>query len=291
MNENGPETLERLLRDLPVGPAPIEEMLVTGRARKTRRRRLSIAGVAAVAVLAVGGGAVAAQQAGGADERDRSKVFADDPGQTNPEVSDALGSDPRQVGIGQVAVSVPGAWSSQDPLAVCETTLSGAVIFPSTLFCNPPQVSSLAIRPEGLSNEDLYGWLDTYMVDGSEVTITPVECEDSNTGVTCTQQFGFEGLDAWFTATVHQDDGGRATLDAIRESLTVLPESQTTVPPVRARSAAAVGDAIRAAGLEAATVEEDCPPNAHCILGVTGISPSAGTVVERGSQVVVSVLR
>lgn len=53
--------LDKLLNDVPVGPAPLETLLFEGRAARRRRRGMIFGGAALAAVLVGGGGMVAAQ--------------------------------------------------------------------------------------------------------------------------------------------------------------------------------------------------------------------------------------
>lgn len=57
MNDETPEAFNRMLDDLPVGQAPIEELVTVGRAARHRRQRTIVGGVVAAAVLVVGGAA------------------------------------------------------------------------------------------------------------------------------------------------------------------------------------------------------------------------------------------
>lgn len=54
-------TLDRLMGDVPIGPAPIDALLIAGRRAKHRRRRALIGGVAVATALVLGGGALTTQ--------------------------------------------------------------------------------------------------------------------------------------------------------------------------------------------------------------------------------------
>lgn len=61
MTDQAPTTIDRLLDGVPVGHAPISDLLHAGHAVKRRRRRVLIGSTAAATVLVVGGGFLAAQ--------------------------------------------------------------------------------------------------------------------------------------------------------------------------------------------------------------------------------------
>lgn len=80
MNDKTPTALDRLLDQVPVGQAPIGDLLVAGHAAKRRQRRTLIAGVAAATVLILGGGTIATQALGKGDNdghADESELTGD----------------------------------------------------------------------------------------------------------------------------------------------------------------------------------------------------------------------
>jgi hypothetical protein len=61
MNDKAPTALDHLLDQVPVGQAPIGDLLAAGHVAKRRQRRTLIGGVAAATVLILGGGTIATQ--------------------------------------------------------------------------------------------------------------------------------------------------------------------------------------------------------------------------------------
>lgn len=61
MTDQTRSTLDRLMGDVPIGPAPIDTLLTAGRRAKRRRRRAFVSGVASATALVLGGGALATQ--------------------------------------------------------------------------------------------------------------------------------------------------------------------------------------------------------------------------------------
>src|SRR6476660_6171161 len=98
MTHQTPDALDRLWEDIPTGQPPIADLLATGRAATRRRRRATIAGVAAATLLILGAGILGAQAFG--DHRDPSGL-----------VADGTGADTRLVGLGHVAIAVPASWA------------------------------------------------------------------------------------------------------------------------------------------------------------------------------------
>ncbi len=59
MNDRSPDTLDRLLNDVPIGPAPMTDLLLGGRTAERRRRRIAVSGaLAGIVVLCVAVGLV-----------------------------------------------------------------------------------------------------------------------------------------------------------------------------------------------------------------------------------------
>jgi len=59
MSDPTRNTLDRLMDDIPITPAPIETLLTAGRAARRRKRRTLIGGAAVATALVLGGGALA----------------------------------------------------------------------------------------------------------------------------------------------------------------------------------------------------------------------------------------
>lgn len=68
MNDKTPTALDRLLDQVPVGQAPIGDLLTAGHTAKRRQRRTLISGVAAATVLVIGGGTIVTGALGNGDD-------------------------------------------------------------------------------------------------------------------------------------------------------------------------------------------------------------------------------
>lgn len=80
MTDKTTAALDRLLDQVPVGQAPIGDLLSAGHAAKRRQRRTLISAVAAATVLVLGGGTIATQALGNGDDSghtNESKLTAD----------------------------------------------------------------------------------------------------------------------------------------------------------------------------------------------------------------------
>ena len=291
MTQKTPEALDRLWEDIPTGQAPIGDLLTAGHAARRRNRRTALAGVTAMTALIVGSGFLAS-----------SALSDGNPGTVSHEPPVAIDNpDPgvpagaRLVGIGQVVVAVPSGWSSND--ASCNTPVHDTYFFPYSQDCaltSRPEVASVAITSGSFTETGTFlGRLDPDgEAGGHEVQASNAVCETIPNGP-CRQTFGIADLNAYFTVTIpHDNDQDTlAQIAAIRASLAVLPDDQTTVPFTPDSDEADVTRVLEAAGLSVTVKHSTCPPTADCAAqGVVDINPSVGTAVPAGTTVTVTVL-
>lgn len=285
------------LDSMPVGSAPIGDLLRGGKATARRRRNTLLTGVVAATLLVIGGGTVVAQSITNTDsERGDDSLIADE--------SDPGGEgETRFVGIGGAYVAVPASWRSND--ASCNTPIRDTYYFPYPQDCqsaSAPRVSSLAMAANGpqAAGVELEGILrPDGELDGHEVLASPVLCGQSLPSV-CAQTFAVPDMNAYFHVEVPTDDGGNEVVRSIRQSLALLDTDETVVPFGAVQGAAGkivpfgseakVVAALNAAGFSVDVERTDCPDSASCVSGVTGIEPAVGTVVPAGSNVTVTVL-
>lgn len=285
MNDKTPTTLDRLLNDIPVGNPPIGDLLAAGHAAKRRQRRTVIAGTVAATVLIIGGGAVATQVVNPTSDTNHQNMTA----------AQALDSPPgtRLVGLGRVVVAVPDGWAAN--YASCNTPIRDTYYFPYPQDCQSgihPDVSSIAISTTENAEAtpvvfDLQrdGTVDGYDVRSSGLICTPGQ------GESCYETFGIPDLDTWFTVRVPRSDNATDTIEAIRDSLRVLPEDYTTVPFIPYGTEQQVTTAMREAGLTTEIEYTTCPATADCVTGVSDITPAVGTALPADSTVTITVLR
>lgn len=283
MNDPTPTLLARL-DGLALGAPPVDTLLTAGQVARRRRRRTAVAGTVAVTVLVIGGGAVAGQLVGIADESTREDVAT----------ADALEppAGTRLVGLGRVAVAVPDDWDAN--AASCNTPLRDTYYFPHPQDCQSavqPEVSSIAISTgqDAGTTPLLPDIQRDGTVGGHDVLSSGVICTPQR-GEPCFEVFGIRDLDVWFTVRVPRGESAADTIEAIRDSLTVLPGGYTTVPFVPYGTEAQVAEATEEAGLSVDVEYIDCPDTGLCVDGVSDISPAVGTALTTGSTVTVTVI-
>jgi hypothetical protein len=279
-----PSTLDRLWDDIPTGHAPIDHLLTSGRAARRRRHRTVVAGAVAKVAVVLGAGVIGTQALNSGAGRGDDLVAAPAPAT-------------RLVGTGQAAVAIPAGWA--DGAASCNSPVKDTAFFPWPQDCIGPDryVSSVAITTQdpqtGRLVDDVH--LDRHpdgQVAGHEVVASAPDCPVGQ-GESCQQVFGIPDLDAYFTVTIPEDvEGGAISqIDAIRHSLTVLPDDQTAVPFVTPGGLVSqMREAMEAAGLAVVVHRMTCGPTDSCMSGVVGTTPAAGTVVATGSTVTINVM-
>lgn len=291
-------TLDRLWDDVPVGAPPLDALVRGGRAMR-RRARLRVAGGAAALTLAVvAGSTVAANTAfDGADPRPDGEV---------PAAVDAppAPAGQRLVGVGRVVVAVPADWGTNE-LDGCGSPEEPTVWFPVEntpldCFTFPHGVASVqfttldtdegrqAARHATTSTE----------VDGVEVRRGVFECPP-----TADCLFSPDAAPGYVVVpredvviTLFGPERAQDLLDAIADSVQILPAGYTTVPFVEGNNLAAWKTAIAEAGLvpdgalpeceDVVTPEADAFTNASCEADPRiRTEPAPGSVAAVGSTV------
>ena len=228
---------------------------------------------------------------------------------------ESIGSAPegtRWVGMNGVVVAVPDWWTTGETR--CNTPLKDTVYFDdaATVDCQDPvpesaarQVSALAI----LHGTSGYGEFKTRdmdevaEVDGHEVMALG-SCERWFPGV-CRRLFAVPDEGVVFAVTIA--DPGDGDYEAIRDSVRVLPDSQTTVP-VQAGDwgTPSWGDepgmverfarSVHEAGLRAEVVEEEIPEDSQGMVAdmprgsFLASDPEPGSVIDSGGTVRITVM-
>lgn len=246
--------------------------------------RLRMAAVALMALLPLGACSANSDPARVAVSP-TSTPTAEPTGETPPVVAPPAGT--RWQGINGVVVAVPKSWdTTTDP---CGWADGGAVRFlgPMSLTMRCPLVgtagsvlqvasSDLAVLPpvRTLQNRTRPG--------GVEVRYGSVRCRASSVGP-CTLTFAVPSADATFQIS-YRGPNPVAFVERLRDSVTRLRSGSTTVPVVVYGSS--VTDAmtqLSRAGLVVSSPDVNFP---HY---VTGTRPAAGTVVEEGATVELTV--
>lgn len=217
-----PVVIERFL-DEPVAAPSLHEVRAAGATAVRRRRRRGLVGGSVAVVLLIGG--VALGQTALRGDGDRADDLAVPP-------VDALVEPPpgmRWVGIGRVAVAAPAAWS--DGAIRCGQPTEDTVYFPSDGDIERCGVlgrhSSLEISDEPLLPPNDPNVATEGLVDGHEVQ-TARGCLHAIDGP-CFAYIGVPDLDAYFRVNVYALNA-EARVQAIVDSLIVLPEEQPVIP-------------------------------------------------------------
>ena len=236
------------------------------------------------------------------------------PAHGEPEPSGELPLPPdgtRWVGFGRVVVAVPEWWSTGETrcLAPVETT----VYFDlgATADCPDPvppavtqEVSALAVLDgrRGYGEHLLADMTPVAEVAGRQV-LEREDCERWFEGV-CRRVFAVPTEGVVFAVTIN--DAADGDYEAIRDSLRILPDGQTTVPLATAdgwtpswgaspRTVDAVVRALEAAGLRPDVTTAERTRRSDVLIAdlpegsLLGIEPSLGSVIEDGGTVTVTV--
>lgn len=218
----------------------------------------------------------------------------------------------RWVGMNGVVVAVPDWWSTGE--TQCATPVEDTVYFDSGAIvdCADPvpdtlarEVSSLAILDgtRGIGEWKVGEMEPVAEVDGREV-VELEKCDYWFEGV-CRRMFAVPDEGVVFAVSIA--DRGDADYEAIRDSVRILPDGETTVP-LRAADWGTPGwgaepdyvtrlvRAVREAGLEAEIVEERIPKDSPGMVAdlpagsYLGSDPELGSVVDKGATVRISVM-
>jgi hypothetical protein len=259
-------------------PVPPTSRLIAGgqRIRRRRQRLLGVGGLAAVASLIVGAGAL---WFSGSDNS------ADNLASHTPSAT-------RLVGIGRVVVAVPASWSTND--ASCNQPNADTVFFPFPQDCiglPRPGVSSLAIsdvawREVGFVKEDLHPGRP---VDGLHVRESDLSCVVD----ACSQSVAVPSDHAYFRIQV-AGQGAEAVAHAIRDSLRVLPQDRVTVPfDSASRFVGYTGDQasqfLQAHGLNVTVVTVTASD--HASGSLVAMDPQPGSVLPSNAVVTLTVAK
>lgn len=269
------ELLRKGIDDIRVGPPPTDQLVSRGGRPAWLRHGLpAFATAMAVAIVLVGVFSLRLFSAG-TDQ-------AADPPKGNASQAPAA---TRLVGMGSVAVAVPEDWATND--LHCETPMSDTVVFRSegTRLCSvvpAPVVSSLEIVATW--SDWAQPWLRQAQPAG-EVDGVPVErvATRSTPSGTAIGALVIKSEDVVFSVT----SPDASTVDAILDSLVVLPESYVTVPYDPNGPTASTRQRMLDAGLEVKVQEEHRPGLSAGVLLDT--EPELGSVVPVGSTVTLMV--
>lgn len=292
------ELMERLGDRTPVGPPPLGAIF--DGARCSSRRRLAVVGVAAAAVLAVVGGTALTVGLGGS---------GDGPGKSDDVVApDERFTPPpgtRLVGIGHVAVAVPETWPLNK--ARCGTPVTDTVILEigtarSCLVTHAP-ASDVVDLSRGMAQEFDASRAESVDVDGRSVLRSPLQCvtsphaeravPQSGNPELCSTRMYFPDADV----TVWLSSSRAQAHERVREMLTWVGwlDDRVAVPSwlfFANQHQEKSGQAIRGAlselglGVQMLTVSRPGMPAGFLL----GTDPEAGTMLEPGSVVAVTVV-
>lgn len=285
MTEPGvlPDVIERFL-DEPVAPPDVAALRVAGRVA-ARRRRLGL-GASAAVLLIVGGGLAAALTYDG----DRLERTPDPTSESTAMTDPPPGT--RWVGIGRVVIAVPADWS--DGETWCNQPTADTVYFPTDASRSCKIVgpySSLAISDHPFDGPTVAEATPDGQVGGHDVEVTGHNCAEPNP-MTCSLDIAVPALEAYFRLTLHGANVYE-DLEAMRGTITVLPDDQVAMPDVpllvsRRSQYAETIVALELAGLEPVVQDYGCMRSIVCA-DRTGVEPPPGHVVPVGTRITVTV--
>lgn len=287
------ELMERLGDRTPVGPPPLSA--IRDDARRSSRRRLVVAGLAAA--VAVAGGTALVTGLGGTGEGpgERADVFAPDGSFVPPDGT-------RAVGLGHVVVTVPEVWGTNE--VRCGAPVRDTVVlhapFEQCLVTHAPATDTVELHEGPLESLDVEPG-EPVEVDGHDAEATPVECRMPEAGEpapnvpgeVCTSYVYFSDVDT--TVVVRSSREGAA--ERVRDMLGWVHwvEDQAGIPGftvgnedhIDGSAGRSYVTELEGLGLVVETVTERAPgvrPG-----NVAAVDPVPGTVVPVGSTVTVTV--
>ena len=186
----------------------------------------------------------------------------------------------RLIGIGRVAVAVPEDWETTGGNVWCDPASARAAVagFPCEAVF-PEESASVAL--ETSEPEDRSARPDG-MLGGRGVVARGFGCLESMPAQ-CYAQFAVPELDASVTIRLVTRDSRDPLMNAIRDSLDLLPAGLVTVPAPQG-SAASTATTLRTEGFRTKIIEHRCDAPT-CPAVPVEVSPPPGTVVDRGSLI------
>lgn len=283
MNESQlTDLLERAGERTEVGPPPIDAL----RAGATRRRRrrtaaLSLASAAVAVAVVVGGITWAASP--GTNTKSPSVPAAS-------ATTALVPAGMRLVGIGHVAVAVPGDWGTNE--TSCGSPQKDTVVIGGgePTFCHRP-------RPNGVESVELTGFEpaagfhadETVEIGGVRAERQRVSCVETEGAELCSGGVYFPSLQVWFWA---ESSTNADEVDRVLDRIRMVPD-RIGVPAFRVPSrsleqpADKYSDALRAAGLKADIRSKKSPDHLPGV--IVAVSPELGTMLSPGETVTVTV--
>jgi hypothetical protein len=273
MTPHEASTLDRLWDDVPVGAPPLADLVRGGRTMRRRARLRVAGGAAALTLVVVAGSTLAANTVfDAADPRPDDQV----PAAVDPPTAPA---GQRLVGAGRAVVAVPADWNAYG-LKGCELVAKDTIWFelestgvdldcPSVAY-RSPTVKISPLDTEGGKAAKKFATRPR-VVDGVEVLRELARCPDEGfcIGDTTMRLVVVPSENVAFTISGPMD--AHKMLDAIADSVQILPEGYTTVPFVEGDNVAAWKTAIAEAGL----VPDGALPECEDV-----VSPQAGVVTN-----------
>ena len=280
---NSSPSLEELWDDIPTGYAPVADLIRGGRRVRWLRRAAAVVGAAAVAVVVAGIG-FAGDLVGSAGGH-RQQLVA-----SAPVVPDGT----RLVGAGRVALAVPEDWVSGGAdgcLAVDNDADLTRPLPRSDVHCpSGGQYSSVSVAR--LDTDGGYARRFATArreVDGVEVLTGQGDCMDTGYCVFSSYPTYLVVPSENVVFSVFGPERDQPTLDAIVNSIRVLPAGYTTVPSVDRLPVDEAQQVLQAAGFSVELTTSSCGPNDLCArpeLGkALGTDPEAGSVISKGSAI------
>ncbi|HET7356692.1 MAG TPA: PASTA domain-containing protein [Nocardioidaceae bacterium] len=285
MNDDDATTLlNRLAERVPVGAAPVEEVIRSGQKARVRHRRTTVLAVAAgVAIVLIGGFAV----------RQALQPARVTPVAGRPDTGPAAPAGTRLVGIGQAAIAVPEDWGTNQTRCgqpQTNTVVIDQGVVPLCAIMGPQTASDveLQIAPEAPSN---FATATPTSIDGVVAMKTPLRCTSegsfaANPYQLCTESLWVQQERALFTVTSPHASTVRRLLASVRvhKGYVAVP---FTYSAGATRDVRSFTEAARAEGLQVQTrLDRTSSSPAGWIVDV---DPAVGSMLRPGATVQVTV--
>ncbi|MCW2767245.1 MAG: hypothetical protein JWO11_3204 [Nocardioides sp.] len=225
-HQEAERVLGRLAEGLPDSEPPMDRVLVSGKSAQRRKSRRTMVGAAVATVLVLAGGA-AVLQAVAVRDGTHTEVATDVP--TPPEGM-------RLVGMGRVVVAVPDAWPTRPPGCGPPQNLVfvGPFQAPACPSTSPSQITHepwTTVGFRSVPRDSAAGAVTPGPIDDSAIVPTGLRCIPAAAGtLSCGQTFAIPSQGVAVNVSAGGEDAG-ARIQAVRDSLQLLPDTYATVPP------------------------------------------------------------
>jgi hypothetical protein len=302
MNESQlTELLERAGERTTVGPPPIDAMRA-GATRRRRRRTVAISMAAAASVVVAAGGTALLVAPGGDSQKvpAATKGTAGPPSVSSPmpRVTSGVWPGLRMVGLGQVAVTVPQDWGTNQTrcgVPQSDTVLINVWLTEACLVARQAGVESIEVGTGRPGPVEKFGFKpdEQFDIDGAPAQRQRTTCAPGSLDgpEVCTGIVFLPSTGVWFRA---QSSTSAAEVDRILDRIVVVPgrigvpEYQPALSNDDGSTGQKYADLLRGLGLRVDTKTVNSPN--HTPGELLKVAPFPGTMLPLGATVTVTVV-